>query len=38
LREWRDPLISIVNSRARRQRRTAAHRILAEKSGKLLTT
>jgi hypothetical protein len=35
LREWRDPLISFADSRTRRQRRTAAHRILAENSGEL---
>jgi hypothetical protein len=38
LREWRDPLISIVNRRTRRQRKTAAHQILAENSGELPTT
>jgi hypothetical protein len=38
LREWRDPLISFVDSRTRRQRRTAAHRILAENSGELPVT
>jgi hypothetical protein len=38
LREWRDPLLSFVNSSTRRQRRTAAHRILAENSGELPAT
>jgi hypothetical protein len=35
LREWRDPVISFVDSETKRQRRTTAHWILAENSGEL---